>query len=271
MTFDSVIIVDWSGGNDRGANPKADAIWACASDGEPVYLRNRQLAEMWLQDAIEDALIRGIRLMIGFDFPFGYPQGFSAAICGSDDPIALWAWFNEQINDTPQMNNRFDLAGQVNAQFDGVGPFWGNGLRRDIDHLPRLGRARTSAHFPERRAVEQVAKGSFSCWQMSGVGSVGGQVMMGLPVLHRLRNQFSKAVSVWPFEDPMRPITFAEVWPSLVAGPAPNGMIKDAHQARATSRYFDGLNAHDLANLMKLRTPTQEGWILGVPPATLVE
>ena len=28
MSFDTVVMVDWSGGNDRGAAPKQDAIWA---------------------------------------------------------------------------------------------------------------------------------------------------------------------------------------------------------------------------------------------------
>ena len=51
--FDTVLMVDWSGGNDRGAKPKKDAIWAAlvrgGRAGEPIYLRNRQVAEAWLR------------------------------------------------------------------------------------------------------------------------------------------------------------------------------------------------------------------------------
>ena len=42
--FDSFIMVDWSGGNDRGPTPKADAIWTCVAGEAPLYHRNRQLA-----------------------------------------------------------------------------------------------------------------------------------------------------------------------------------------------------------------------------------
>jgi len=76
--------------------------------------------------------------------------------------------------------------------FDGVGPFWGNPFPNvDFEHLPRKGLARTNTQFPEKRAVERRAKGSFACWQLSGAGAVGSQVLMGLPVLARLRRRFA--------------------------------------------------------------------------------
>ena len=139
-------MVDWSGGNDTGARPRKDAIWAGGAakgiDDEPVYLRNRVIAEAWLADRIEDALSKSRRQFIGFDFPFGYPQGFARAVTGRDDPMALWAWIAEALEDTPKANNRFALAGQLNARFPGIGPFWFNGGKTDIPHLPRKGRAR---------------------------------------------------------------------------------------------------------------------------------
>ena len=54
--FDTVLMVDWSGGNDRGPSPKADAIWTCAAGEAPLYHRNRQLAEGWLATRIEAEL-----------------------------------------------------------------------------------------------------------------------------------------------------------------------------------------------------------------------
>ena len=126
--FDKVIIVDWSGGNDRGASPKKDAIWACVAGESPVYLRNRTLAEDWIGTQI--AACQG-RVLIGFDFPFGYPDGFAEAVTGQADPLALWAWFEARVEDSPKANNRFDLAGELNRHFAGVGPFWGNALVRN--------------------------------------------------------------------------------------------------------------------------------------------
>lgn len=265
MIFDTVVIVDWSGGNDRGAAPKADAIWACVAGQKPVYLRNRLVAEAWLTDLFKTELAAGRRVLAGFDFSFGYPKGFAQKLTGQADPFALWAWFADRIEDAEKSNNRFDLAGDINAQCDGIGPFWGNGLSREIPHLPKKGSARTNTDFAEKRVVENLAKGSFSCWQLSGAGAVGSQVMMGLPVLHRLRKAFAPHVSVWPFEPANAQITFAEVWPSLVVGKAPDGAVKDAHQVQTLAAYFAQMPAQDIARFMAVDA-SEEGWILGVPP-----
>jgi molybdopterin molybdotransferase len=267
MTYDTFVMVDWSGGNDRGPTPKPDAIWACIAGQDPVYFRNRQLVEIWLTDLFQSERAAGRRVLAGFDFPFAYPKGFATSVTGSADPLALWAWFADAITDAPKSNNRFDIAGSLNSQSDGVGPFWGNGLaHRDIDHLPRKGLARTPSPFSEHRQVETRAKGSFTCWQLAGAGAVGSQVMMGLPVLHRLRTRFAPDIQVWPFEKSDAQITLVEIWPTLHAGPAPADMIKDAHQVLATAAYFAGLSPADLSALMAVNAP-EEGWILGVPPA----
>ena len=167
--WDSFVVVDWSGGNDTGARPCKDAIWAGAVLGgvesEPVYLRNRDVAFAWLCDLIRSETNAGRRVMIGFDFPFGYPMGFAGALVGRGDPLMLWDWFATHLEDTPEGNNRFALAGRINAMWPGVGPFWFNATKAEIPHLPRKGRERTRDHgLKERRRVESHAKGSFTCW-----------------------------------------------------------------------------------------------------------
>lgn len=263
MTYDTFVMVDWSGGNDRGPTPTKDAIWACVAGQEPIYFRNRQLVENWLTNLFTAELAAGRRVLTGFDFPFGYPAGFAKSVTGSDDPFALWAWFADHIADAPKTNNRFDVASNLNALSDGTGPFWANGLSRDIPNLPRKGNDRSPNPFPERRQVEASATGSFTCWQMAGAGAVGSQVMMGLPVLHRLRAQFATDLCVWPFEDHDATITLAEIWPTLFAGPAPEGVTKDAHQVKATANHLASLPPTDLASLMDVNA-SEEGWILGV-------
>ncbi len=273
--FDTYIMVDWSGGNDRGASPKEDAIWACVAraDGAdaPVYLRNRQTAEEWLTGALQSELDRGNRVCAGFDFPFGYPRGFCQALTGTVDPLALWDWFEERIEDAPKANNRCQVASDINGLFDGIGPFWGNPFKnREFEHLPRRGLARTNKNFPEKRAVEQQAKGSFACWQMSGVGSVGSQVMMGLPVLARLRRAFAGRVGVWPFEGEKRDICFLEIWPSLIADEIAAqrlaGEKKDAAQVRVLAQAMAALDSADaLGDMLALgRANDGEGSIFGV-------
>lgn len=265
MRFERFIMVDWSGGNDRGPTPKRDAIWAGTADHDPVYLRNRQLAESWLADQIDDALSSGVPLCLGFDFPFGYPTGFAAALTGTADPLALWDWFESRIEDAPKANNRFDLAGQINRQFGGAGPFWGNALKREVTGLPR-GLAGYRNPFPERRKVEKLAKGSFTCWQLAGAGAVGSQVIMGLPVLARLRRRFPGQISVWPFEPLNKPVALVEIWPSLRPGSPPDDMIRDAWQVRNVADWLARLAPDDLTRLLTVDAP-EEGWILGVPAA----
>ena len=265
-TWDAVIMVDWSGGNQAPAKPTKDAIWACvARDGtaeQPVYLRNRQLAEAWITDTIDAAQARGERVLVGFDFPFGYPTGFARALTGQDDPFDVWDWVEARIEDAPTTNNRFDVAAELNTLFPGVGPFWGNGLKRDIPHLPRRGTERQGHGMPERRVAEQIAKGAFPVWQLSGAGAVGGQVLMGLPVLNRLRRRWDD-VRVWPFEALDGSVALVEIWPSLTVGPPPEGWIKDAWQVHEVARITSGLPAARLEQMLDV-PKTEEGWILGL-------
>jgi len=268
--FDTFVMVDWSGGNDTGPRPRRDAIWACrVQDGhaqEPVYLRNRMLAEAWLSEQIERDLTSGRRVLLGFDFPFAYPAGFSAAVTGTDNPLSQWDWFEARIEDAPRLNNRFDLAGAINRRVGaGHGPFWANGLKRDISGLPRT-KTRYRNPFPDRRVVERFAKGSFTCWQMAGAGAVGSQVMMGLPVLSRLRRRFPEKVAVWPFEPLDTPVALVEIWPSLTVGTPPSEMIKDAWQVQQVALGLNGLERAELALRLDVHAP-EEGWILGVDPS----
>lgn len=262
--FDTIVMVDWSGGNDTGKSPRQDAIWACVARmgraEEPQYLRNRSVAENWLAALFETERKAGRRVLAGFDFPFGYPAGFAKEMTGQNDPFSMWNWLEERIEDSPQSNNRFDLAGSINERFGARGPFWFNGLKRDIAGLPRR---KIDYHnpFPERRAAEKQASGAFSCWQLGGVGSVGSQVLMGLPVLTRLRKRFGAAV--WPFEPLDQWLAFVEIWPSLTLGKPPENDIKDAWQVSEIARTVSSLDPQDLAMMLDVRE-AEEGWIFGI-------
>lgn len=262
--FDRFVMVDWSGGNDTGPTPRKDAIWIAADGENPRYLRNRGLAEQELAQRISAALEADQRLLIGFDFPFAYPAGMAKALCGKSDPLSLWSWFEARVEDAPRANNRFDLAGQINLTYGGQGPFWGNGLARDVPGLPRT-KAGYQNPFPERRTCEDLAKGTFTCWQLAGAGSVGSQMLMGLPVLERLRRRFEGEVAVWPFEPLDRPIAFVEIWPSLIDSvvKATEGGIRDAHQVRLMARALARLPASDLTAMLTVQAP-DEGWIFGL-------
>ena len=214
----------------------------------------------------------GRRVLAGFDFAFGYPAGFAERLTGRADPLAVWRWMADHLEDGPKGNNRFDLAGRINAMFPGVGPFWFNATGRDIDHLPHKGRGRDGHGMAERRAVELRAKGSFTCWQMGGAGAVGSQVMTGMAALERLRRSCPGEVAVWPFEVVERPVAFVEVWPSLlnraVKAAMREGEIKDAVQVRVLARAVAGAARDGRLAAMLDAVPeearAEEGWILGV-------
>ncbi|MFN4173196.1 MAG: hypothetical protein ACK4GW_15715, partial [Pseudorhodobacter sp.] len=277
--FDTVIMVDWSGGKDRGATPKQDAIWSCAGTRAalepPVYHRNRQVAMDWVRERLQKDTGAGRRVLAGFDFPFGYPAGFAAALTGRADPLALWDWFAAHLEDGPGGSNRFELADRINAGFPGVGPFWFNALQRDLPHLPKKGRDRDNRHgLAERRLAEQGATGAFTCWQMGGAGSVGSQAMTGVAALARLRAALPGLCSVWPFETGEAPVTLVEIWPSL-AGPALKrtlqpGEVKDAAQVRLLTDAVLRLDESGQLGALLAAVPAtarqEEGWILGLSP-----
>ncbi len=274
--FDTIVMVDWSGGKDRGPRPKKDAIWsAVVRSGAvetPRYHRNRETAVLYLEQLMTVELEAGRRVLAGFDFPFGYPAGFAAWLVGRADPLAVWDWFAAHLEDRPDGNDRFDLAGRINASFPGVGPFWFNGLKREIPDLPRKGRDRAGHGMAEKRRVEQLAKGSFSCWQMGGAGAVGSQAMTGMAALARLRRAFAGCVSVWPFEPLETPVALIEVWPSLVDTAVrqaqARGEIRDSAQVRvlagALARMAEAGTLGSALDAVPADARLEEGWIFGV-------
>ncbi|MEM0948788.1 MAG: molybdopterin-binding protein [Pseudomonadota bacterium] len=275
--FDTVIVVDWSGGNDTGARPRADAIWAgVVRDGvedEPRYFRNRPAVEAWLQSTLNDELAAGRRILAGFDFAFGYPDGTARTITGQDDPFALWDWFAEELDDTPGRNNRFQLAGRINALFPGDGPFWFNATKDTVPGLPRR-KSDRSAHYQNEalRRTETRAAGAFPVWQLGGAGAVGSQAMTGMAALARLRKILAGQVCVWPFQAPEAPVVFAEVFPSLLRDQvravldAEPHAIKDAVQVRLLAWALARLSENGALKdaFAAARGPAAEGWILGV-------
>ena len=276
MSFDTVLMVDWSGGNDRGKAPKPDAIWTAigrrGKAEDPIYHRNRQNAEIYILDTLRAERAAGRRVLAAFDLCFAFPSGFAEQLTGNPDPLALWDWFEERIKDSPKSNNRFDLAGEINAKFPGIGPFWGNGLKRDIAHLPRKGNDRADHGFAEKRQTDIAAKGAFSPWQLSGAGAVGSQVLMGLPTLARLRIKLGKDLSVWPFQTPDTDIVLAETYFSLIpdALNAQSHPIKDAAQVSYYAAAFSKLSADDWTKVLD-HEATDEGWVLGLGHEDLLQ
>ena len=270
--FDTVIVVDWSAANvPSPVRPSADAIWiGCArARGCGVsYHRTRDAAEAALVQILDAEMQDGRRVLLGFDFPFGYPQGFAHRLTGQDGARAVWNWLEAHLVTGPDnRSNRFELAAGINAQFGGAGPFWGRPAGLNLPALParklvdyeRLG-------LSERRQVEGVVPRAQPVWKLYTTGSVGSQALTGLPMIARLARRAGTAV--WPFEPTDTPLVMAEIYPSLLAREVAlaeaAGEIKDAAQVRLLAQALRALSVTGgLAALLDVPVQPDEGWILG--------
>lgn len=273
---DVVIIVDWSARSAPSPErPSADAIWIAEAQGSECrthYVRTRADAYDRIVASISDHLEAGRRVLVGVDVAFGYPDGFATALTGSADPFAVWDWLSCAIeDDSENRNNRFEVAQTINRKFNGIGPFWGRPVNLDLPDLPDKGSLRTGHGLPERRAVENDIRSAQAVWKLYTTGSVGSQVLVGLPWLNRLRRTFSGQVSVWPFEDPDAPLVLAEIYPSLLNAEVAAEMalakdaIKDEVQVRLLARALMKMAREDKLGVV-LDAPEiarREGWILG--------
>ncbi|MCY4012627.1 MAG: hypothetical protein OXG82_07935 [Gammaproteobacteria bacterium] len=291
--FDTHIVVDWSARSKPSpAKPTRDAIWwALARDGvvaRPAYVRTRHAAINRLARLIAAERAARRRVLVGFDFPFGYPAGVALHLTGRGSAFALWDWLTKRIvDDERNANNRYAVAAEINRCYPGVGPCWGRPATWPYPDVPARAHARThrAAQPAERRIADVHAKGAKTVWQLAYTGSVGSQVLLGLPALERLRTARSIAgsVAVWPFDGglavPDKPVVFAELYPSLlrtaVARYAKPSEIHDRAQVRLNARAFASLDAAGgLASLFhgspaltareRRLIETEEAWVLGV-------
>jgi len=272
--FDSVLVVDWSAAGKRAPErPSRDAIWmGLVRDGEPqapVYCRSRIEAETRIAAIFGQEMEAGRRLLAAFDFPFGYPRGFARRITGSDDPLLLWNWLAARITDSDEgANNRFDVAEEMNTAFDGPGPLWGKTHADRWPGIPYRKQDIVYSEVPERRTCDRAASTSSSCFQLCYNPTVGSQILMGLPMLSRLRRM--NGVAAWPFEDWQGArVVLAEIWPGLIEREVKRaeaaGGIRDAHQVRLLALALARLPASRLGRMMTDLPPeaAEEAWVLG--------
>ena len=279
--FDTVVVVDWSGAAvPSPRKPSADAIWigVAGVSGEAVsYHRTRTDAEAHLGDLFALEAAAGRRVLAGFDFPLGYPEGFAARLTGRATALVLWDWLAARIEDAPDnRNNRFALANEINAGFQVQGPFWGRPAGLALSHLPERRLCdHTALGLAERRRVELAVPRAQSVWKLYTTGSVGSQALLGLPVLSRLRHRFG--ASVWPFEPATGPLVLAEIYPSLLAPQvtAAGDAIKDRAQVQLLARALFRLARSGELGMLLDDVPdwpgrAEEGWILGAGHAGLL-
>jgi hypothetical protein len=293
--FNAYVIVDWSAASKP--NTGADSVWIGVLKRDVRFRlafeafnpATRAEAEQKLVAVLDDLQKRGERVLVGFDFPLGFPRGFANALKLAASPPwrAAWDQLDKMVKDkADNTNNRFGVASEINRRMTGGPfPFWGCPPKDALTTLqPKRTRAHGADDLPEFRHAEVAAKGASSIWKLYYNGSVGGQAILGIPAVRRLKLRYHEAMKVWPFETGFKPLdgadlagvamVAAEVYPSLVKAVPAAGEIKDHAQVRATAEHFARLDeagrlgaafGHSKtapADLV-VDAETEEGWILG--------
>jgi len=296
--FSAYVIVDWS----AAAKPStgADSVWIGVVKR---YVRfrltyeahnppTRAEAEKKLVALLDDFKKRSERALVGFDFPLGFPRGFAKALSlpGETPWRAVWDQLDKMVKDkADNTNNRFGVGSEINRRMTGGPfPFWGCPPKDALTTLqPKRTREHGPGDLPEFRHADLAAKGAASIWKLYYNGSVGGQAILGIPAVRRLKLARGEALKAWPFETGFKELTeadlagvdvvVAEVYPSLYkAQPAP-GEVKDQAQVRVTAEHFARLDeagklgaafgpGKTAAADVVLDAEREEGWILGVEP-----
>jgi precorrin-8X/cobalt-precorrin-8 methylmutase len=137
VVFDAYVMVDWS----AHSRPKkgADSIWIAVVERPggtalaPISHNpsTRARAADDLRNVLERLVSSKQRVLVGFDFPYGYPCGFASIAKhanGAAPPWrATWDRLNaEVVDDAHNRNNRFGVAARINEACGlKSGPFWG--------------------------------------------------------------------------------------------------------------------------------------------------
>lgn len=236
--FDRYIAVDWSAANSprRGRDSIWIGEWSGGRLAESLNPPTRHEAMAIVTERLLSARRVGERVMLGFDFVFGYPAGAAEAIVNAfselshspapTSPLAgevaqlgapalseagrggeqprwsrLWSLLHRLIVDNPDnASNRFLVAAEINRRL-AAPHYWGHPHQHRYDDLhPR--RPAAYAHIPERRRAEILARTAQPVWKLTGAGAVGSQSLLGIARLEALRRHavLGADIAMWPFE-----------------------------------------------------------------------
>ena len=302
IDFDAYLIVDWSANGKP--KPGKDSIWYCMllRDGDhlcevgPENPATRQEAFERVASLLVENVKRHLVTLVGFDFPYGYPSGFAAALGINDKERPaweqVWNFLSGKIQDKKNnSNNRFRVAAALNNTISSANyPFWGCPPNMTCPTLsPTKPRGQFNCLLADKRITERrtKTKKAKSVWQLFYKGAVGSQALLGIPYVARLRNhpRLAEFSQVWPFETGMRKlperkqrswlVLHAEIFPAIINVIPTQHEIKDAAQVLSLARHFARLDEEgelaaffdgpdDLSDKERSLVCSEEGWILGV-------
>ena len=297
--FDAYVVADWTAAETKKLGDTSLWIGVAKRDvrfrlyTETHNVATRAEGEALLASILADHRKRGDRVLVGFDFSLGYPAGTAARLALKDTPAwsAMWKFIASNVVDKDDnTNNRYQVAAKMNRLMtDEAWPLWGAPAKQAQRWLTTTKPPQGSGDIPEYRATENaVRKGKLqpkSNWQMHGAGAVGGQTLVGIPMVRRLLESLGASGAVWPLGTGWRAldaadveplsVLVAEVWPSMWPTTVAEGEFKDQAQVRTTAEAFALMDERgELSTAFGPKKGTdealiaqvegEEGWILGV-------
>jgi hypothetical protein len=306
--FDAYLFVDWSASNGvLPERPRADSPWI----GERLRSSNRQVEtyHRTRREAVEHLgeLLRwhvrcGRRVLVGFDFALGYPAGLVRALGWRRDDSPWQQIWHELAERTCEQegnrSNRFEVAAQLNELCGGdcPGPFWARPDSVAQEAIPPRSPgfpfvSRNGVSLARRRTTELHLPRTQETWKLAGIGAVGSQTLLGIPLVHRLRQDpvLGPVCRVFPYETGFTQqltgssgpaIVCTEIYMGVVSQATAQAMgrdqslVRDRAQVRSQCQWVSRLDRAGelggwfaepvgLTEAERHAALTEEGWILG--------
>jgi hypothetical protein len=224
--FDGFVAIDWSG---AFRNYDGIAVAICRLGGTAPKLVKAPGAR-WRRKTIADWLTSqlgsGKRLLIGFDFAFGFPFETDGGYLGGtapgiDDIFSLWTLIEARSAGDPDFG-----CMRFIGDTDYASLFWLRG--------PRPG------HWIERKRRTEFACAELtktrpdSLYKMLHSKQVGKASITGMRVLHHICTSTRGCVAIWPFEK-VRTSAIVEIYPTMFRKMAAGAIakIRSRHQLNA--------------------------------------
>ena len=295
--FDAYVIADWTAAEGKKTGEQSLWIGVVKRDVrfrlayEAYNPATRAEGEKLLKTILADLRKQGQRVLLGFDFALGLPEGVAKKLGLEGEPwAAVWKFMASNVVDkADNTNNRFAVAAKINRLMtDEARPFWGAPARYTQRWLASTKPAAPSRDIPEFRRTEKAANKKKAAlkpiWQMHGAGVTGGQALLGMAVARRLADELGPSLAVWPFGTGWRALDRAdvepldvlvvEVLPALFPTKPEPGETKSAAGVRGAAETIARLD--DKGELAALFAPPkgtseadvaavqrEEGWMLG--------
>ena len=219
VAFDKYIAIDWSGDKNTPTEKIQIAEYDPASGTVSIVASRTQSTTGWNRWSREEMLgyvrrsVTGKRVLIGFDFAFGYPY------------CDIGAYFPPNASGKPAGVR--DLWQTVEQVCCADGDFYGGAFYTNADAPFRdfyKYRGFEGNNYPDQsrrcRLTDQQAKNAFgvlpnSAFSCYGQRNVGTGSLAGMRFLLRLRQEANAAI--WPFDAPLAPHGSAvvEIYPRL--------------------------------------------------------